>query len=320
MAGTGARPCCCRARPSNLGLEHPLFLNLRAFWLEGRGRMREALADLERARDLAPDDVPVLNALGLAYAKLERPVEATEAFEAAIAAQPDFVPAHFNHGWACEMWGELDRARASYERAAELSKGQPGSGESLARLASLAARLGDWDEVRQFATDALHFIPSHPIAHLALARADIEAGDFAAAEAGLQRILSAPSISPHDRYHAMGALGDLRHRQGDYAGAFDAYAASNAQYRNDVSARFQGGETAMDALVWMQRYFDNRAPASAPKARPVPPLAEAEQHVFLLGFIRSGTTLLEQTLAAHSNVLSMEEKEVMDDFRAASFS
>ena len=47
--------------------------------------------------------VPVLNALGLMYARLKHPIDATRTFEKVIALQPDFAPAHFNHGWASEM-------------------------------------------------------------------------------------------------------------------------------------------------------------------------------------------------------------------------
>jgi hypothetical protein len=38
-----------------------------------------------------------------------------------------------------------------------------------------------------------------------------------------------------------------------------------------------------------------------------------QTHVFLLGFPRSGTTLLEQVLAAHSDVLAMEERACLMD-------
>jgi len=42
-------------------------------------------------------------------------------------------------------------------------------------------------------------------------------------------------------------------------------------------------------------------------------------HVFLLGFPRSGTTLLEQVLASHPDVVALEEKPTLNDDIAAFF-
>src|ERR1700723_1620436 len=62
------------------GIEAPLLLNLRAYWLEGQNRVADAHADLQRAHQLAPSDPMVLNALGLCLAKLGRAEEALTAF------------------------------------------------------------------------------------------------------------------------------------------------------------------------------------------------------------------------------------------------
>ena len=295
------------------GLVHPLFLNLRAFWLEGRGRTQEALADLQHASKLAPDDVPVLNALGLALARLEQPVEATKAFERAAALDPNFAPAHFNRGWASEMWGEVDQARKSYERALELTRGQPGAVESVSRLAALAHRRGDWNTAATLVAEALRLNPSHPIALLTQARVDIEHGRFEAAESGLQQILCAPSLPRFDRYWAMGALGDLRHAQGRYEEAFRVYVDGNEAYRRSAPRRYQTGESAIDAIRWTDQYYKNLPAAPPSPERPTWAPAEARCQVFLVGFIRSGTTLLEQALAAHRDVVTMEEKEAFGD-------
>ena len=47
------------------------------------------------------------------------------------------------------------------------------------------------------------------------------------------------------------------------------------------------------------------------RARPLPDGVEG--HVFLLGFPRSGTTLLEQVLASHPRVEALEERETLTD-------
>jgi hypothetical protein len=64
----------------------------------------------------------------------------------------------------------------------------------------------------------------------------------------------------------------------------------------------------------MTRYFELARP-EAWKARPPGDTDRAgvREHVFLLGFPRSGTTLIEIILEGHPNVVSLEEKESLID-------
>jgi len=292
------------------GLLHPLFLNLRAYWLETQGRDREALSDLEQARALAPRDLAVLNALGLSLSRQDRLQEAADAFDDAIAVQPDFAPAHFNKGCASEALGELDAARAAYVRATELT---PDVAEPFARLASLATRRGDWKDARALAGRALQLDPANVTARCALAAADIEEKAFDAADAALAKLLAEP-LSFQDRYNVQGLLGDLRNAQTRYSQAFRAYTEGNLEFREAHAPRFAGRQTALDSIRWLTAHFE-AAPTTPRQPADLDPAqhGKAAGHVFLLGFPRSGTTLLEQVLASHARVISMEEKEAFLD-------
>ena len=193
------------------GAEHALLLNLRAWRAERAGRYDAALVDLQHARRLAPRDVPTLNALGLCLANLQRLAEAVEAFEAAIAHDPAFAPAHFNRGWVSEELGEPDRARSSFETAAKLNPRDP---TPVARLAELAARASDWMGARTLAERALAQgmqvgQPGQPTAVLALASADIAEGAPDAARARLSPLIADPAVSPIEFMRSPTALDRL---------------------------------------------------------------------------------------------------------------
>jgi hypothetical protein len=55
----------------------------------------------------------------------------------------------------------------------------------------------------------------------------------------------------------------------------------------------------------------------APRADPPRKAADPREHVFLLGFMRSGTTLLEQVLASHPDVVAMDEHDFLRDANEA---
>ena len=59
--------------------------------------------------------------------------------------------------------------------------------------------------------------------------------------------------------------------------------------------------------------------ASAWPREAAPALVRPRVHVFLVGFPRSGTTLLEQVLAARSDVETMEERDGLIDAQAEFF-
>lgn len=290
------------------GVVHPLLLNLRALAFEREGREQDALNDLLQARELAPQDPAIHNALGLAFARQNRLLEAVSAFEAAAAAKPDFAHAHFNAGWALEALGELDRARKAYEAALVLD---PARAEILGRLASLAARRGDWNAVRDLAGRALAINRDQNDARLARATADIAESHFTDAETALKNMLSGGRGNAEERYHAFGALGDLYHRQDRFADAYTAYVQGNREMHRAAAARFAPGRTMRPVIGWLDHYFRNTTPW--PQTIVAGADSEPAKHIFLLGFPRSGTTLLEQILASLPGAISLDEKEALAD-------
>ena len=293
------------------GVEHPLLLNLRAFRLERDGRLSEALGALERARVLAPADPAGLNALGLCHARLDRMEEALEAFDAAARAQPAFGHAHANKARAYEALGRLDEARESFAEAARLD---PAAVDPVIGLAGLAARRGDAAETRTLALQGLKLQPGHPGAVIALAHAEVIDGRFRDAAARLGRVLQNRALPPLDRAFAQSLLGDAHAGLAEAGAAFEAYRAANAEYRKVYAPRFSGwaSHSAREMVDWLADYFRKADPldwAAAPEDGASPVAA----HVFLVGFPRSGTTLLEQALSSHPMVESLEEVEVLAD-------
>jgi len=288
-------------------LEHPLFLNLRALDHEEAGRFDQALADLRRAHVLAPKDFAILNACGLCLARMERSEEALQCYDQALALNPDFEPGWFNRGWVLERLGETAKATASHLKAVELN---PGHVFAWASLAHLAARRGDAAATRDYAGKVLALQPGQPTAILSLADVEL-ASDPAAAERRLRELLARSDIGEFDRAVGLGQLGDVLNATDRPAEAFAAYKAGNDLFIKDAKPRFEapGQPTVAAAVAWMTPW----ARAQRPQARP-PSLSiasPASGHVFLMGFPRSGTTLIESMLTAHPDIVSLEERNTL---------
>ncbi|HTW32245.1 MAG TPA: sulfotransferase [Candidatus Sulfotelmatobacter sp.] len=293
------------------GLIHPAFFNAIALSLERLGRDEEALASWQQARALAPNDPRILNALGLCFQRLHRFHEAVSAFDEALRMEPANAATHQRKGMALGMAGREDESERAHRRAVQL---QPRNSESLASLASIAARKGDSPTAERLAARALDADPGNATAHVVLAQREVSRGDYDAAEKRLHRILDG-NLSPHGRAVAFGVLGDALDGLGRTEEAFAAYTAANEQQKRNEAWRFQekpGALTVADVLIANYESADWHE-SQLPQVRESIGFG-ATQHVFLLGFLRSGTTVLEQVLETHEAVATLEEHDFLGTF------
>jgi Flp pilus assembly protein TadD len=300
------------------GLVRPMLLNLRAHWFERQGRHTESLADLEHAVMIAPTDLLVRNAYGAKLAGLERYAEALAVQRETVSLAPDYSGAHFRLGCTLELSGELVEARDAYERAAALD---PFFAPVQVHLASLAFRRSDFAAARAYANRALALEPGSYAARMNLAQAALAEGEIDEAENIITPLMGRRAETPHDAATARRVLGDVRHAQGRYSQAFAAYTQSNVQrhalYAEQLTTP---GTMAIDYARWLTAYFEDADAAqwsakraSAQSANLGDDHGGAKSHALLVGFPRSGTTLLENVLKSHPDAVTLEEKDTLGD-------
>ena len=300
----------CEALAS--GLETPLVLNLAAFEQQGAGRPAQALPLLFQALDLAPLDPLIHNALGLTYSMLGRADEALPAFEAAVALAPGYSAAWSGRGLALETLGRLDEADESLQQAVRLD---PANVDAIGALAALQVRRGEAG-AQAVAEQALALDPWQPAATLALATLDQRSGRLTAVEQRLGPLLRRGGLTPLHEASARRLLADVLDGQGGRAReALAQYDAANMLLRGIHASTFtaDGAENGVALCARLQRHF---AAASTWSAAPAGGPGPVRGHVFLVGFPRSGTTLLEQVLASHPEISALEERLTMGDVGA----
>lgn len=309
QAGQHAQAAALAAQACADGLQHPLLYNVRALELEREGRLSEAESLLQAAVRLAPSDVSSRNALGLCLLRLERPHEALAQFESALAlaGAPGLAFIHANRGAALFDLRRIADAEASFERALALDERQ---GMALAGLASIASSRGAYPEARARAEKALQLLPGYPEAVLSLIACELGEREPSRAEARARELLARGDLHPLSRAYATGLLGDALDAQDRTAEAFSAYSLCNRLLREAHGRRFSSGESALQyaqGLIDFLRRADEQAWHGAPG--PSGARDPASAHVFIVGFPRSGTTLLEVVLEGHPQVVSLEEND-----------
>ncbi len=225
------------------------------------GRFDAALSSYQQALDRGvaePEEVHLNR--GVIYSDGLRQDDAAEReLQAALALNPDYVPALLNLANLREDFGKQAEASALYQKVLAL---QPHCYVALARCAGL-------QKVAR-ADDPL-------IAQLRAAIADVRASAADRADLGF-------------------ALGKALDSCGDWDAAFAAYAAANRESR-----RSAGPGAAYDRRAH-ERFIDALIAAFAPGQPIAARRPDAARPLFICGMFRSGSTLTEQILAAHSQV------------------
>ncbi|MBO9516949.1 MAG: sulfotransferase [Porphyrobacter sp.] len=298
--------------------------------LSGAGEHAEAVKVLRRAMALAPDSPPIRVNLGSALLRAER-VEEGEAILRDAAR--DFPGDHVPILTLAAFYRDTGMEDLAYEAMAEAARRAPGNAGVLSDHGQEAARRNDYRIAETQFEAALAIDPALGPAFVGLAAvyersnremaldplreravasgvdepslAYIDALRFKRAEAFEQAFAaleqSGDVVEPGRRHQLRGIMLD---RMGRYEDAFTAFAAMNAAHLDDPTRpgerakRFRGELLHDKALVTPQ--WAAGWGKTPPAERPAP--------VILLGFPRSGTTLLDTMLMTAPNTLVLEEE------------
>jgi tetratricopeptide (TPR) repeat protein len=281
------------------------------------GRLDEASALFQRAVALAPQDPAGWVALANCLLAARRPQAALEACQAGLARLPQHASLHCARARVLQSLGRVDEASAAFHQAASID---PASAEARFGLALQALEAGDWDGAGAAAGPLLAPAAANPSIDWLAARIALGRGDFATAAERSARALSAGVMAPDQLAETALLMGEALDGLGRTAEAFQAFSRGKGALRAFYAARAASRESEVGKLQRLAAWF--RAADAAPW-REAPGASASPQvrtHAFLVGFPRSGTTLLEQALAGHPDLVALEEPptltEAYDEFLA----
>jgi tetratricopeptide (TPR) repeat protein len=271
--------------------------------LERAGRQPEALAAFRRIAAAPGATLETAEAhLGAARILLARDAgrEAVPHLEAAAALRPFETPVVATIASTLHNLGLPANALAVAEQGLTAKPDDP----ALLGLAGLALeRLNRQAEAEPLLTRTLAAIPHDGRAVSALARVHRWKKDNAAARRLLEEALEKGTHTPDTQARLWNDLGHVLDAMGDYDAAFAAFERYGAIALTTPKARSIDDSVA-DARIDEQRGWILGGGLTRVTRYPE---TDPRRLVFLVGFPRSGTTLTEQVMAAHSRVATSEE-------------
>jgi Flp pilus assembly protein TadD len=275
--------------------------------LRDQGRMAQAQTAFGSAIDLRPDHAESHNNLGMTLAAQGRHHEAVPCFERSLALKPDHARALSNLGVALMELDQPGAAAECFRRAVAL---KPDFAKAHNNLGVVLQQQGRFVEARSAFTAALNVDPAHAEALFNLCGLPAEEAGSPDDEATFDRLRGRVEVErePVARGALLFAMGQMLERRGDVDGAFDAWAEANGLRRAAVTFDIAQAEARMAAIAdgFDEGLFSRLAGQGLASERPI----------FILGMPRSGTTLVEQILAAHPQVHGAGELRILGELAA----
>jgi tetratricopeptide (TPR) repeat protein len=257
----------------------------------------EAMAAFRAVLAGEPDHSSAHNGIGILLDRQRRHAEAIEHYRAALVRTPEHADAMAGMANAMKNIGQHDEALTAARRVLAL---RPDFAPAAGLLGSVLAEIGSMDEALEQFRRAVTLAPERPeFAYHLVQLAKVQPGD-AALHALETALFRAPSLSAQDQcllhFGLAKAYDDIGERDRGFSHLLQGNAIKRVQADYDEAATLG----AMDQIprVFTAELMAARRTLGDPSTSPV----------FIVGMPRSGTTLVEQTLASHKAVFGAGER------------
>jgi len=301
------RPALPGKRPSNVAgsamVDRPSRQLQVAMQTWQRGRQSDAIALFVEAMRQEPNNVQAYVTPARAYADRYQFDRMEQTLEKLARRAPRHPGVHHYIG---ETYGWLklpERAVASYERAADLLGAGPPTWMELASLYERAHRLDEAEEMIERAVRAGYNLP---LVWLIRGRILRRQKQLEQAESSFRKVIELSPANSDWTCEAWSELALMKDAQGDFEGAIDAIEhckkGQRAREQLHWAVSEKGCQAMRDLVEAVTRDDFRRWQDEASEFAPA-------RVALLTGFPRSGTTLLEQVLDAHPDLVSSEERD-----------
>ena len=257
-------------------------------------RYGEAEVFLKHALQNAPDYARAWIDLVNAQQKQDKLDDATNSALELLKITPDSPESHMMYAGVIGSAGRHEEAIIAYEKAILLEPEKPGAFSSMAHHLKT---IGQQDEAITAYRQSIAIKPDHTESYWSMANLKTFQFDNEEIDA-MQGLLLQEDLSDESRVHIYNALGHEFESRKDYPKAFDYFNSCNQLRRKSESYDPVETETQHEKIIsiFNTKFFEQAA-ADVGEVSPI----------FVVGLPRSGSTLIEQILASHSQVEGTHE-------------
>ena len=253
-------------------------------------KLLDAEALLRRAIAIAPDFHQALGNLGRVLVDNGKLTEAIEMYRRQVDLKPEDDDAWTGYGRALAQAGQVGEAEKAYRKALEIRPEAPNVHMSLAHMLKT---LGQQEEALVAYRKSIEYNPALGESYWSMA--NLKVFRFTDEEVrAMEEQLESDELNDESRIHFLFALGKAFEDRKDYAGAWSHYDEGNRLKRTYMVYDPDENELHLKSIreIYSAEFLAGHRDAGH----------DAPDPIFIVGLPRTGSTLVEQILASHSQV------------------
>ncbi|MBV9523505.1 MAG: sulfotransferase, partial [Alphaproteobacteria bacterium] len=287
-----------RLDPNNVAATQGL-----ALLLFGKGALAEAEHHARNAVRIAPKDAQSHNLMGMIMTEAQRPQIGEHHYRRVQELTGKRDPILLaNLAWNLKNQGRMDESRALYEESVRLD---PTIFQTLYGWARMEETDRNFERAGELLDAAERLLPDHPNLRLTRAVLHGRAKAYEKAVGMLEAIGGAGGLGPLEWTEK----GQLLDKMGRFDEAFAAYREGKRLVR-EMSGQSYMAEAASELAQRLAGFFTATRLEILPRAGV---RGDVAQPIFIVGFPRSGTTMVEQTLTAHPRISAGDELPTINE-------
>ena len=275
--------------------------NLCGLAHQGNREMLKSIEFFAKALHYEPDNIAAKNNLANSYKYTNQNGKAEEIFKSIFKQDPKNIKALNNYANLKKKLNDFNSAKETLLKALEIEKNEP---NILFSLAECYQSTGDLTKAKSYALKILKIQPKNPIVHkfiggivnhnskesnLIIMRDIFESKDFA-------------KYMPDQKMNLCFALGKAYEDINDYKNSFKFLDKANSIGKSITNYQISNDEKIFKNIIQTFETIDFKKLIKKDLNKKI---------IFICGMPRSGTTLIEQIIASHSEVSGAGELEYL---------
>ena len=281
--------------------DNPYFYNLNGLILQSRGHIKKSVEYFQKAMALEENNFAAMNNLANSFKNLFEYEKSEDLYKKVLKNDPKNIKALNNYSNLKKEFNKYDEAKKLLLEALKI---EPNNISILSNLAVCCQGLGEMKEAKNYSLKILDINPFNSYAHKFISgvvnfQKEPKQLEKTSKIIKNEKFKNFSLLEKKDIYFA---LGKAYEDQSDYKNAFTYLNKANSIMSKNNSHNLSDIKKIFKNII---KFFDSF------EIKELSKLQTENKNIFICGMPRSGTTLIEQIVASHSEVSGAGELQYL---------
>ena len=286
-----------------LKIENTIVYNLYGLGLQKMGYFDKSIKIFEKSIQLQKNNHIAINNLAVSLKAINEIKLSEKAYQNCLKIKPDYLIAIFNYAKLKEEANDPNGAVKLYLKALEL-KIESNKTFIFSKLSHLYQSLGNFEEAKHYAKSIVNTNPDYIYGHVLFSKF-VDYKNDKSHLTQMEEIINKKNLNSNEIIDLSFAIGLAHEKLKDYKKSFKYFNKGNIlKYKLIKYNSSQSLKLKKNIINIFEKIKDLKIKKNYSK----------EKFIFICGMPRSGTTLIEQIISSHREVLATGENNYLSIF------